>query len=381
METLTPIDSPISSIQALTVSVPLENPPAHSTRSLTQRQYTVARVRTHDDLEGMGFCYSGDRSGQLVTGFIRELLADHAVGRDPAQVHEIWMEMYRDALLLGRRGAVLRAMSAIDSAIWDIIAKARGLSLHRLLGNSSLDSIPCYASGGYYRQGMDPAEYIRREVSGYVDAGFDAVKIKVGRLPLQDELMRTRAAREALGPDRMLMLDANNAWKDPATAIHNINALAEFNPFWVEEPLLPDDVFGHAEIRRSVRVPIATGEIEATRWGFNELLKRQAADMLQPDATVMGGISEFIRVAEMADEHQVPLYPHAMHQLHVSLAAANPITRMVEYFTDNSILNLGVLLEDSAPAVNGRLPLPDDPGIGLNFNPRALERYAVDAWE
>jgi L-alanine-DL-glutamate epimerase-like enolase superfamily enzyme len=381
MDILSFIGDRIKTVQGLTVPVPLDNPPAHSTRLLTQRHYTITRIRTEAGIEGMGFCYAGDRSGGLVTRFVRDLLRDHAIGKDPGQVDEIWTGMYDDAILLGRRGAALRAMSSIDMAIWDIIAKSRELPLHSLLGNTGVDTVPCYASGGYYRRQVDPVEYIREEVHGYVDAGFKAVKIKIGRLPLQDELKRVRAAREALGPDRLLMLDANNAWKNATSAIQDINALAEFDPFWVEEPLMPDDMRGHAEIRRTVCVPIATGEIEATRWGFSELLKLEAADMLQPDAAVLGGISEFLKVSELASEQAVPLYPHAMHQLHVSLAASLDIVRMVEYFSDNSVLNLGKLLKESASAVNGRLAVPQDPGIGLRFDEEALDHYSVDEWE
>ena len=154
-----------------------------------------------------------------------------------------------------------------------------------------------------------------QELRGYVEAGFTAVKIKVGRLPLEQELRRVRKAREAIGPDTILMMDANNAWPDAAAAIPAIRALAEVNPFWVEEPLMPDDIRGHAAIREKVSVPIATGEIEATRWGFAALLEQGSADMLQPDATVLGGITEFCKVAGMASGRDVPLYPHWMHHL------------------------------------------------------------------
>jgi L-alanine-DL-glutamate epimerase-like enolase superfamily enzyme len=374
------LHDPIESVEARTVVVPLEKPLAFSTRDLAQRNYTITRVRTRAGIEGRGFCYCGNRAGHLVTRFVGELLRDHVIGKDPSCVNEIFNCMYGDAILLGRRGAALRAISTIDLAIWDVMAQARQLPLHKLLGESRAETVPCYASGGYYWEDVDPVEIVAEEVSSYVDAGFEAVKIKIGRLSLEEEVRRVRTAREILGPDKLLMLDANNSWKDAATAIHDINALTAFDPFWVEEPLIPDDMRGHAEIRKAVRVPIATGEIEATRWGFSDLMELEAAQILQPDAAVLGGITEFCRVSDMAAVNHIPLYPHWFHQLHVSLAIALPSVVMVEYFTDFRVFNFGELLEETAPPVKGQLPVPQQAGIGLRFDDEAVNRYAVDDW-
>jgi len=250
-----------------------------------------------------------------------------------------------------------------------------------MLGGPKASRVPCYASGGYYWEGTDPDKYVSDEVRGYVENGFTAVKIKVGGLPLTEDLRRARAARKAIGPDVILMMDANNAWPDAATAIPAINAFAEVDPFWVEEPLMPDDIRGHAAIREKVSVPIATGEIEATRWGFGELLELNAVDMLQPDSTVLGGITEFRRVAGMADGKGVPSYPHWMHHLHTSLVASIPNAVMVEYFPDLSVLNLGEVLRNPIRAQDGALPLPQEPGIGVTFDDQALDQFALDGWK
>ena len=369
----------MTSIEARTIAIPLRRPLAFSTRFVERREYTLVRVRTRQGVEGIGYCYCGNRAGRLVTEFVRELFKDHVLGRDPFAVETIWSDMYRDGILLGRRGAGIRAMSAIDVALWDTMGKALGLPLHRLLGGPKTDRVPCYASGGYYWEGTDPAQYAFDECRGYVEEGFTAVKIKVGRLPLEDELRRVRAAREAIGPDVPLMMDANNAWPDATSAIAAINGLAEVNPFWVEEPLMPDDVRGHAEIRARTSVPIATGEIESTRWGFAALLEERAIDMLQPDATVLGGITEFRKIAGMAAARGVPLYPHWMHHIHTSLVASIPNAVMVEYFPDLSVLNLDEVLQDPIKASAGTLPLPQAPGHGIVFDQPALDRFAVDA--
>ena len=370
----------VTTVDARTIAIPLSSPLAFATRRVEAREYTLVRVRTTDGVEGTGYCYCGNRGGYLVTQFIRGLLRDHVVNADPAAVETIWNSMYRDSVLLGRRGAAVRAISAVDIALWDVIGKSIGLPLHRLLGGPKADRVPCYASGGYYWDDVDHDKYVFDELRKYVEAGFNAVKIKVGRLPLKDEVRRARAAREAIGPNVALMMDANNAWPDSTTAISAINQLAEVNPFWVEEPLMPDDIRGHAAIREKVKVPIATGEIEATRWGFQSLLEHGAADILQPDATVLGGITEFRKVAGLAAGYDVPLYPHWMHHLNVSIVASVPNAVMVEYFPDLSVLNLGEVLQKPIRASGGTLPLPQEPGIGLAFDETALDRYAVDQW-
>jgi L-alanine-DL-glutamate epimerase-like enolase superfamily enzyme len=370
----------VTTIDARTIAIPLRVPLAFSTRRVEKREYTLVRVRTSDGVEGIGYCYCGNRGGHLVTQFVRGLLRDHVVDADPAAVETIWTRMYRDSVLLGRRGAAVRAISAIDMALWDVIGKSTGLPLYRLLGGPKTDRVPCYASGGYYWDNVDHDKYVFDELRKYVEAGFTAVKIKVGRLSAKEEVRRARVAREAIGPHVALMMDANNAWPDATTAIAAINQLAEVDPFWVEEPLMPDDIRGHATIREKVRVPIATGEIEATRWGFQALLEQRAVDMLQPDATVLGGITEFRKVAALAAGYDVPLYPHWMHHLNVSIVAAFPNAVMVEYFPDLSVLNLGEVLQDPIRASGGTMPLPQEPGIGLTFDETAVNRFAVDPW-
>lgn len=371
----------VKRVEARTLAIPLGKPLAFATRYVTRREYTLVRIQTEEGVEGTGYCYCGNRAGRLVTEFVRQLFRDHLLGADPFAVETLWNEMYRDAVLLGRRGAAVRALSAIDVALWDVVGKLTGLPLHRLLGGPKSPRVPCYASGGYYWEGVDPCQYIHDELKSYVDASFSAVKIKVGRLSPQEELKRARVARRAIGPDVLLMMDANNAWPDAATAIPAIRALAEVDPFWIEEPLMPDDVRGHAAIRQKVSVPVATGEIEATRWGLAELLEQGAADMLQPDATVLGGITEFLKVAGLASGKNVPLYPHWMHHLHTSLVAALPGAVMVEYFPDLSVLNLGQVLLNPIEARDGTLPLPEEPGIGVVFDEKAVDRFAVDSWE
>ncbi|MFQ5983622.1 MAG: mandelate racemase/muconate lactonizing enzyme family protein, partial [Woeseiaceae bacterium] len=184
--------SKIKSLRSRTVRVPLDHPTAFSTRSVLARDYTLVEVATDDDHTGIGFCYSGNAGGTLVTGAVRELLAPVVLGQDPYRVEGLWQEMYQEVLLHGRAGTVMRALSAIDIALWDRNARAAGLPLYKYLGASVVDTVPAYASGGYYLEGKTP-EMLGEELAAYVAMGFKAVKINVGRLGLNEEEARVAA--------------------------------------------------------------------------------------------------------------------------------------------------------------------------------------------
>ncbi len=369
----------ITSIDACTCVVPLEKGVAFATRSVLERHYTLVRVRTDTGVEGLGFCYSGNKAGHLSTLAVRDLLRDVAVGRDSHQVEAIWDAMFRESLLQGRRGSVLRAMSALDIALWDANSKAAGLPLHRYMGGHLEDVVPAYASGGYYIDGKT-VEDLAEEMEEYVKMGFEAAKIKVGGISTREDAERIRFAREALGADRPLFLDANNTWPDAASAIQAVRVFEEYEPGWIEEPLMPDDVLGHAQIANAVLTPVATGEVHATRWDFAELVRQEAASILQPDAAVCGGVTEWRRIAAMAASNNLPVAPHWLADLHVHLVAATPNATWVEYFPDFTVLNIGRLFSTSLEVRSGGLALPQGPGIGIELDEKAVDRYSVDGW-
>lgn len=232
------LPSKIQSIEARTIRVPLDNPTSFSTRQVHHRDYAVVRVRTDDGAEGIGFCYGGSNAGSLVTHAVRELFAPLLIGEDALRVEGLWEKMYREGILQARSGAAMRALSIIDIALWDRNARSVNLPLHRFLGGYHEDSVPAYASGGYYLDGKTP-EKLGEELAGYVELGFKAVKMKVGRLDPQGEEARIKAAREAIGPDVLLMLDANNAWSDLPTALRFMERYEPYAPYWIEEPFSP----------------------------------------------------------------------------------------------------------------------------------------------
>src|SRR5690606_18549989 len=227
------------------------------------------------------------------------LLAPKLIGQDAHRVEGLWTEMYQEALLLGRTGGVMRALSAIDTALWDLNARSANLPLYRYLGAVTLDRVPGYASGGYYLPGKTP-EKLAQEMADHVSQGFKAVKMKVGLESVANERKRLAAVREAIGDDIRLMLDANNAWQDLPTALEYLRCFEPFNPFWIEEPFSPDDIDNHVRLAKATNITIATGEVEAGRWRFKALITQQATTLLQTDATVCGGITERRRLAATA---------------------------------------------------------------------------------
>jgi L-alanine-DL-glutamate epimerase-like enolase superfamily enzyme len=370
--------SPVRLLQARTVSIPLDRPQSFSTRDVLSRDYALVRV-VADDIEGIGFCYAGSHVGETVAAAVRTLLAPVVLGASAYRSAGLWRQMYQGALLHGRTGSVMRALSAIDIALWDRNSRAAGIPLWQYLGADADDRVPAYASGGYYAEGKT-VRHLAEEMIGYVSAGFRAVKMKIGKLPLSGDVERLAAVREAVGPDVLIMLDANNAWRDFTSALRAIRAFEAYDPYWIEEPFSPDDLENHIRLANKTSVPVATGEIEAGRWRHLQLLQRGAAAILQTDAAVAGGITEFMRIGATAASYGVSVWPHWFHDLHVHLAAALENAGWVEYFPDAQVFNFRRLVNQQLEVVDGSLILPTSPGLGFGFDVEAVNRYATDQW-
>ena len=369
----------VASVLARTVRIPLPQATAFATRQVADRYYTVVRVESTDGGTGLGFCYAGHAGGSVVTDAVRELLSPTVVGRDPFAVEVLWEQMYGEVLLHGRTGSVMRALSAIDIALWDHNARAVDLPLWRYLGGSDAVPVRSYASGGYYVADKGPAQ-LAEEVRGYVAQGFNAVKIKVGRLDAGADAERVAAAREAVGDDVLLMLDANNAWSELPSALRAVRKFEPYDPYWIEEPFSPDDVDNHVRLAKRTPVNVVTGEIEAGRWRHLDLLRRDASAILQTDAAVCGGITEWRRIAATAASHGVPMAPHWFHDLHAPLCAAIPNALFVEFFPNAAVLNFRSLLDRQLALDGGGLRLHQTPGLGFGLDEEALERWAIDEW-
>jgi len=358
------------------VRVPLDKITYFSNRTVSHRDYGLVKIAADNGVQGIGFCYVGTRGGELLPLAVEKLLAPLLIGRDAMDVEALWSELYQEVLLQGRAGIVMRALSILDTALWDLNARSANLPLHKYLGACQPDSVAAYASGGYYLEGKTPDD-LADEMARYVSLGFKAVKMKIGRLSPREEEDRVRAVRERIGPDILLMMDANNAWKEVVEALQTVRRLEKYAPYFVEEPFSPDDIDSHAALARATSIPVATGEIEAGRWRHKELLDKGAVAILQSDAAVCGGVTEWRRIAAMAAGYAVPMYPHWFHDLHAPLVAATPNARMVEYFPDNQVLNFRDLLDRQLDFRDGRLVLHKEPGLGFSFDEAKVKRFAI----
>jgi len=361
----------IESISCSVLRIPLEKPTADAIRQHQHRDYALIRIRADNGLEGIAYCLEG----VSVVAALETLFVPLLIGEKVYDTRRLWEFMYRISLQVGRRGAAIRALSLVDNALWDLKGKALNLPLYQLLGGYR-DRVPAYASGGYFREGKT-LDDLANEMQSYIDLGFNAVKMKVGRLTPEQDAERVRVAREAVGPSVRLMADANNAWSDLPTALQFIKLVEPYDLFWLEEPTLPDAMELSARIANSTSISIATGEIESTRWAFQALMDSGAAAILQPDVTVVGGVTEFMRVADAASARDFPIAPHYFWDMHAHLVAALPNGLMVEHFVDDDIVNFDLVLEQPWSAHNGEIILPSDPGFGLKLDEDRVQAYTL----
>jgi D-arabinonate dehydratase len=360
----------VSSVEAFKVSVPLDRPARFATRIVSYRDYTVVKIETDEGgLVGYGLCW-WNHPAEIV----RRQLARHVLGKNPLEIEKLWLAMYKE-VYRERKGGAICALSAIDIALWDIKSKYFRMPLHKLLG-SLKEKVPCYASNGYYREGEGPSHLVD-EIGDYKKMGFTSTKIKVGAVPLEEDIKRVKAVRDAFGYDLELMVDANNGYNRYG-AIEAGREYEKFKVRWFEEPVWPDDLEGAAAACAALDVPIAQGELEYLRHGFQEIINHKAADILQPDAFFCGGITEFLKIAHMAEANNLPVAPHAEHDLHAQLAASVPNALIVEYFHKKTdVMKDSMLYESTLEPVDGFLTLPSEPGVGLRVDERKVREFIV----
>ncbi|SDT72634.1 mandelate racemase/muconate lactonizing enzyme family protein [Jiangella sp. DSM 45060] len=340
--------------------------------------HTLVAVHTDEGVVGIGSVFSSEALVRAALDQLRPL----AVGTDPREPDRVSQTLHEHTFWLGRGGAVTHAVSGIDIALWDILGQVAGLPVSTLLGGRYRERVRPYASVL-----MDDPPVLKDDLARLVALGFTAFKIGWGSFgrasdAVDEEIVR--AARETVGPDALLAVDAGGSdafWsRGLSWAVRTTDMLAGYDVAWFEEALRPDDVDGFAALRRRSRVPISGGEVLTRRQDFHRFLTAGAFDIVQPDTTKGGGLSESRRVAWLAAEFGVAFIPHGWNtavglaaDLH--LAAALPGTELVEYKTGSAYID-ELAAGGFALDADGLLPVPSTPGLGLRLDPDALDRYA-----
>lgn len=362
----------ITSVESILLSIPLRRPVWISGRAIPGREYTLVRITTDEGVSGIGFVLGG----VLVHQAVRDVLAPLVTGEDPFMIEALWQKMFDKTVLMGRRGAVLRGISIVDIALWDLKGKALGVPLYRLLGGYR-DSVPVYVSTAYYQENQTPDD-VARQAAEAVERGFRAVKMRVGGAALREDIARVKAARRAIGDEIDLMVDANFGYNEHLLGIKAGLAFQDEGVRWLEEPTQPDNLRGSAAIAEALTMPVATGESESTRWAFLDIIERRAADILQPDVTVVGGVSEWMKVAALASAYRLPLAPHYVWDVHVHLAAATPSVIIQEYFErESDLVNFDDVMRNPLRPENGVLKVPEGPGLGAKLDEEAVQRFRI----
>ena len=371
----------IAAIETFDLIAPLEHPFGWSQGWLDERSTTLVKVIADDGLVGWG----EGAGAALINGLLAPLL----IGQDPMDRTGLWERLFH-ALYNGNNaiGLAGSALSALDTALWDLAGKATELPVYALLGGKVRDKIAVYATGLYYTEGEFP-DRLLDEARGYVAEGFKGMKTKVGGLSMAEDVVRVRALRDAIGPDVHLMVDANEAY-NATTAIRIGQKLAELDLVWFEEPVNAQDLDAYLEVKAALPMAIAGGENLRTRYEFKPYLTRRAYDIVQPDVMHCGGITEMQRICAMANACGIQVNPHvwgspvmiaATLHLAATLPPCPPVRNALPYLqepvmefdrTPNTIRQTicAVPFEHE----DGFVRVPTGPGLGIEVDEAVVER-------
>lgn len=387
----------IEDVKIFLLKVPIEKERFYSSQcAFSNRKSLLVQVKTDNGLSGWGECGQYG-PGEPVATFVEMVLKPRLIGKNPLDFSVLWEDMFTGIRDFGRKTTGIEAISGIDIALWDIVGKFYDKPVYELLGGAFRNKIRGYATGCYYR-GEDILDYkkslhsLKDEANRYMDAGFTALKGKVGLLHVEEDAERVATIREAIGKDAVLMIDANHAYN-----LHSAKKMGKYleeqHVHFFEEPVLPEDLYGYASLRQSLNLAIAAGENEYTRYGFYELIKNNCLDIIQPNVGCAGGFTEVKRIEAIANTAHVQLIPHcwgsgvamaAALQLcatlspvpHIAFPKAPENDPMIEYDQNFNPLR-DELLREKFVVKDGFVNVPQKPGLGIEINMDILEKYST----
>lgn len=374
----------IKSIESFIISDQLKESFYFSQWEYAERRICIVKITSDSGQVGWGEGYGP--AGVIRAGI--EYLTPFILNQNPLEIETIWSIMYRRTLDFARRGILVSAISAVDVALWDLKGKILEQPVHLLLGGKKRDTIIPYATGMYFTKRDNLSEALCREAKVYADMGFKAMKMKVG-LGIEEDIENVRLIREAIGPRITLMIDANHAY-NLREAVRLAQAVEPYDIYWFEEPISPEYYDQYAELRSKTSIPIAGGECEYLRFGFQTLLQSKSVDIVQPDICASGGLTEAKRIAVLASVYGVEIVPHTWGTGIAISAAAHFISNLDimpgRLRTPNCYMELDRTengLRDKLTSMDleiedGTITVSDAPGLGVTVHEEALHKYALN---
>lgn len=346
-------------------------PRTDAIQAFVKQETPMVTLRTDDGAGGTGYSYTIGTGGGSVMALLRDHLAPRLIGRDPDRIEAIWNDLFFHTHATAVGAITSLALAAIDTALWDLRGRRLGLPLHLLAGGAQ-ESVPLYTTeGGWLHL---PIDTLIDDALNARQQGMAGCKIKVGKPSIAEDCTRLAAVREAVGDDFQIMVDANQSFTVPE-AIRRARAYEPYALGWLEEPLPAEDLSGHERLSMATTIPVAVGESIYHPSHFREYLQRGACSIVQADVARIGGITPWLKVAHLAETFNVPICPHFLMELHVSLCAAVPNAPWVEYIPQlTPVTRSGMTVRD------GRAVPPDTPGLGIEWDEDALARHERSAW-
>jgi D-galactarolactone cycloisomerase len=373
----------IRDVKTYRLDAALAEPFAYSQAWYEHRGALLVEIISDDGLSGWGEAFGPPLLTAPIVEFYKTLL----VNTDPLATELHWQNLYNRLRDHGQKGLAIEALSAIDIGLWDLKGRYLGLPVHRLMGGPLRSRVQAYATGFYRKRGGDAVSYLIDEAQHRADAGFTAIKLKLG-FGIDEDIKLCRSIRQAVGETMTIMVDANHAY-DATAAIRVGRQIEELDIAWFEEPVPPEDLQGYRQVKSALHIPIAGGEAEFTRWGFRPILVDRAFDILQPDVCAAGGLSECKKIADMASAFGVRVNPHVWGT-GVALAASlqliatlpdnppslNPIAPLLEFDQSEHPMRMAILTEPITHHA-GWVEVPTGPGLGIEIDRAAIAKFLI----